>query len=109
MIPEAWVALILIIVGIMAYVVGTREQKNKREKIEAYAHTNSKGVTYYLHQTEVHLRGGKPHTIYFFRKSIGDTSLQSGKKYKTAMLPTDKVVKENPRNGFLSVMPKDSK
>ena len=34
----------------------------------AYKHTNSKGVTYYLHKTEVTLRGGKPQTIYFFTK-----------------------------------------
>ena len=34
----------------------------------AYSHTNSKGVTYYLHSTEVTLRGGKPQTIYFFAK-----------------------------------------
>jgi hypothetical protein len=34
----------------------------------AYKHTNSKGVTYYLHNTEVTLRGGKPQTIYFFAK-----------------------------------------
>ena len=34
----------------------------------AYKHTNSKGVTYYLHKTEVTLRGGKPQTIYFFAK-----------------------------------------
>ena len=35
----------------------------------AYEHTNSKGVTYYLHKKEVTLRGGKPQTIYFFTKT----------------------------------------
>ena len=34
----------------------------------AYKHTNSKGVTYYLHKTDVVLRGGKTQTIYFFAK-----------------------------------------
>ena len=35
----------------------------------AYSHTNSKGITYYLHKSEVTLRGGKPQTIYFFTKT----------------------------------------
>ena len=35
----------------------------------AYEHTNSKGITYYLHKSEVTLRGGKPQTIYFFTKT----------------------------------------
>ncbi len=34
----------------------------------AYEHTNSKGVKYFLHKSEVTLRGGKPQTIYFFTK-----------------------------------------
>ena len=34
----------------------------------AYSQTNSKGITYYLHKSEVTLRGGKPQTIYFFAK-----------------------------------------
>ena len=34
----------------------------------AYSHKNSKGITYYLHKSEVTLRGGKPQTIYFFTK-----------------------------------------
>ena len=34
----------------------------------AYKHTNSKGITYYLHKTDVTLRGGKTQTIYFFAK-----------------------------------------
>ena len=32
----------------------------------AYKHTNSKGVTYYLHNTVLTLRGGMTQTIYFF-------------------------------------------
>ena len=34
----------------------------------AYAHTNSKGQTYYLHSKSVTLRGGRQQTIYFFAK-----------------------------------------
>ena len=34
----------------------------------AYEHTNGKGIKYYLHKSEVTLRGGKPQTIYFFTK-----------------------------------------
>ena len=34
----------------------------------AYQHTNSKGVTYYLHKTESVLRGGKHQIIYFFEE-----------------------------------------
>ena len=60
----------------------------------AYSHTNSKGVTYYLHKSEVSLRGGKPQTIYFFSKNE-----KNGKGE-----PCD--LKENPRNGFLTAAKK---
>lgn len=66
----------------------------------AYSHTNSKGVTYYLHKSEVTLRGGKKQTIYFFaKKEVND-------KGEPVDLPADRVVKENPRNGFLTVSKK---
>ncbi len=65
-----------------------------------YSHTNSKGVTYYLHKTEVTLRGGKPQTIYFFAK------VEKNAKGTPCDLPADRVVKENPRNGFLTVSKK---
>ena len=54
----------------------------------AYSHTNSKGVTYYLHSTEVTLRGGKPQTIYFFAK------VPKNAKGTPVDLPADRVVKE---------------
>ena len=39
----------------------------------AYAHTNSKGTTYYLHTKEVKLRGsGKTQRIYFFARDQRD-------------------------------------
>ena len=63
----------------------------------AYSHTNSKGVTYYLHKSEVTLRGGKPQTIYFFAKS------EKNEKGEPTDLPEDREVKENPRNGFLTL------
>lgn len=61
----------------------------------AYNHTNSKGVTYYLNSKEVTLRGGRVQTIYFFSKDErADTAVD---------LPANKVVNENPRNGFLTI------
>lgn len=58
-----------------------------------YSHRNSKGVLYYLNAKDVTLRGGKVQTIYFFSKDARpDTA---------ASLPEDRVVNENPRNGFL--------
>ena len=66
----------------------------------AYSHTNSKGVTYYLHKSEVTLRGGKKQTIFFFAKS------EKNEKGEPVDLPEDRVVKENPRNGFLTVSKK---
>jgi len=62
----------------------------------AYAHTNSKGVTYYLHNKDVVLRGGKEQTIYFFAKAEGG-------KGDPCDLPAGYEVTENPRNGFLTI------
>lgn len=66
----------------------------------AYSHTNSKGVTYYLHKSDVTLRGGKLQTIFFFAKS------EKNEKGEPVDLPEDRIVKENPRNGFLTVSKK---
>jgi hypothetical protein len=63
----------------------------------AYKHTNSQGVTYYLHSTRVTLRGGEPQTIYFFAKVPRDA------KGVPVDLPPDRLVKENPRSGFLTI------
>lgn len=62
----------------------------------AYAHKNSKGVTYYLHKKDVTLRGGKQQTIYFFAKAEGGKGEPTG-------LPEGYEVTENPRNGFLTI------
>lgn len=66
----------------------------------AYSITNSKGITYYLRKSEVTLRGGKPQTIYFFTKT------EDGGKGEPCDLPEDRVVNENPRNGFLTLSKK---
>ena len=60
----------------------------------AYKHTNSKGVTYYLNSKKVTLRGGKEQPIYYFSKD---------ERPEAVDLPKEKEVKENPRNGFLTV------
>lgn len=66
----------------------------------AYSHTNSKGVTYYLHSKTVTLRGGKQQTIYYFAKDVRPDDAVDA-------LPEDRQVKENPRNGFLTLSKKD--
>ncbi|PLS82022.1 hypothetical protein CYG49_00085 [Candidatus Saccharibacteria bacterium] len=68
----------------------------------AYAHKNSKGVTYYLHKKAVTLRGGKEQTIFFFCKD------ETGAKGEPTDLPQGYIVTENPRNGFLTIK-KDQK
>ncbi|MGW4102082.1 hypothetical protein [Streptomyces sp. NPDC004976] len=66
-----------------------------------YSHVNSKGIRYYLWSTKVTLRGGKEQTIYFF------TKVPSGiNKGTPSRLPDNRVVKENPRNGFLTISKK---
>jgi hypothetical protein len=64
------------------------------EKLMAYKHTNSKGVTYYLNSKEVTLRGGKLQRIYYFSKD---------ERPEGTDLPDGYTVNENPRNGFLTV------
>lgn len=62
----------------------------------AYSHTNSKGVTYYLHSKDVTLRGGKQQTIYYFAKDERPNEAVDS-------LPAGYQVVENPRNGFLTL------
>ncbi|WP_410662119.1 hypothetical protein [Amycolatopsis sp. lyj-84] len=68
--------------------------------LDAYVHVNSRGVAYYLHRTEVTLRGGKPQTIYFFAK------VRVNAQGEPTALPKDRIVRENPRNGFLTISKK---
>jgi hypothetical protein len=57
----------------------------------AYAHTNSKGRTYYLHSRETTLKNGGTQTIYFFAKEVKDGAIDS--------VPSGYVVTES-RNGL---------
>ncbi len=68
-----------------------------------YTHTNSKGVTYYLHYANVTLRGGKEQKIYYFKRDLNPET-----KGTPCQLPDDKEIRENPRNGFLAVVRKRS-
>ncbi|MGB7296978.1 MAG: hypothetical protein WBC70_15445 [Candidatus Aminicenantales bacterium] len=36
----------------------------------AYAFTNSRGVTYYLHSKKVNLKGGREQTIFYFARDV---------------------------------------
>ena len=67
----------------------------------AYKHTKGKGVEYTLHYKDVTLRGGRVQRIYFFRKG---ESTEDGRH--PSDLPADRVVVENPRNGFLALKKK---
>ena len=66
--------------------------------LDYFSHTNSKGVTYFLHMKTVTLRGGKPHPIYYFKRAIDPKEA-----VKKEAFPANKRVRENPRNGFLSI------
>jgi hypothetical protein len=43
----------------------------------AYAFTNSKGVTYYLHSKLVSLKGGRNQTIYYFARDVRPGALDA--------------------------------
>lgn len=58
----------------------------------AYNHTNSKGQTYYLHQRDVILKGGREQRIYFFAREVKDGAIDA--------LPDGYIVVENPRTGL---------
>ncbi|MBI3983750.1 hypothetical protein HY346_00430 [Candidatus Microgenomates bacterium] len=62
----------------------------------AYSHTNSKGVTYFLHSKEVTLRGGRLQRIYWFAKQEDATNA-------VPEVPAGYSVVENDRNGFLAL------
>lgn len=57
----------------------------------AYAFTNSKGKTYFLHKKDTTLKNGRTQTIYFFAKEVKDGSLDS--------VPQGYMVSES-RNGL---------
>lgn len=72
-------------------------------KQHPYEHTNTKGVKYYLFCTDVTLRGGASQRIYFFRADHKGKNSQTGVQYLASPLPEGYIVRENPRNGFLTV------
>ena len=45
--------------------------------VNAYAYTNSKGQTYYLHTREVTLKNGRVQRIYFFARDVRDGALEA--------------------------------
>ena len=57
----------------------------------AYAHTNSKGNTYFLHGRETTLKNGQKRTLYFFAKEVKDGALDA--------VPEGYVVSES-KNGL---------
>jgi hypothetical protein len=58
----------------------------------AFSHVNSKGQTYYLHQRDVTLKGGRVQRIYFFAREVKDGAIDA--------LPQGYIVVENPRTGL---------
>lgn len=57
-----------------------------------YAHTNSRGMTYYLHTRDVTLRGGRTQKIYYFARDIRPGALDS--------LPEGYAVQETAKTGM---------
>jgi hypothetical protein len=49
----------------------------KKEKIMAYAFSNSKGVTYYLHTKKSMTSTGKERTLFYFSKEVKDGTLDT--------------------------------
>jgi hypothetical protein len=43
----------------------------------AYAFTNSRGVTYYLHSKKVNLKGGREQTIFYFARDVRPGALEA--------------------------------
>lgn len=66
-----------------------------------FAHTNSMGVTYFLNQKTVDLRGRSTQSIYYFSKDRRPETIER--------LPEGFSVNENPRSGFLSVRRTDGR
>lgn len=58
----------------------------------AFAYTNSKGQTYYLHMKEVTLKNGRRQTIYFFARDVREGALDA--------VPAGYQVMETERTGM---------
>ena len=61
----------------------------------SYSQVNSKGVTYYLHEFDSSLKGGRIYLNYFFGKSI------SPKGRPIDAIPAGRCVAENTKTGLL--------
>lgn len=68
---------------------------SSKNKQVGFSHTNSKGVKYHLNVKAVTLRGGKVQDIYYFSKDYREDTATD--------MPKNWGVRENPRNGFLTV------
>lgn len=73
------------------------ETEVESDRPGGYHHTNSRGVTYFLHRTQVTLLGGRPQSIHYFAKS------PKSEKGVPVGLPAGRQVVEIPRTGFLAV------
>lgn len=58
----------------------------------AYMHTNSKGQSYYLHQKDVTLKGGRVQRIYYFGREAKEGAIDA--------MPDGYTVVENARTGL---------
>lgn len=58
----------------------------------AYAHTNSKGQQYFLHQKDVTLKGGRVQRIYYFGREAKEGAVDQ--------MPDGYIVVENARTGL---------
>ncbi|MEA1909783.1 MAG: hypothetical protein U9M89_02060 [Patescibacteria group bacterium] len=65
----------------------------------AYAHTNSKGNTYYLHSKEVTLKGGRKQNIFYFGKEAKEAAIDE--------VPEGYKVIESARTGLPILKKKD--
>jgi hypothetical protein len=61
----------------------------------AFQHVNSKGETYFLHQYDAKLKGGRVYRNYFFAKSISP----KGTPIDSLPAGRDQIV-ENPKTGL---------
>ncbi len=66
----------------------------------AFTQVNSKGQTYYLHEREVTLKGGRKQVIYFFGREAKEGAIDE--------LPEGYEVIENTRTG-LPILKKSNK
>ena len=65
-----------------------------------FKHVNSKGQTYFLHQRDVTLKGGRQQRIYFFGREEKEGVIEA--------LPEGYMVVENTRTG-LPILKKEHK